>query len=126
MMLLGQVGYREVLELEFGGSASAGVASPAYQAANGIQLGLDMAWDLFLALGAFLLALNMWSHPRFGRLFSGVGILLAVGLLTLNIATFPKPPAESHFVDLGPLVGVWYLAVTISIARSLTWVRHRG
>ena len=30
-----------------------------------VQLGLDVAWDLFLALGTVLLAWNMWHHPRF-------------------------------------------------------------
>ena len=53
-----------------------------------------MPWDVFLAIGTFLFALNMWTHPRFGRAFTrSPGGVLAVLLLTLNFGTFPEPPA---------------------------------
>jgi hypothetical protein len=51
-------------------------------------------------------------------------MLLAVLLLGFNLATFPEPPGESNLVDLGPFVGLWYLAVTIQLWRSLAWVSH--
>jgi hypothetical protein len=31
---------------------------------------------------------------------------------------------EAGLVDAGPLVGVWYLAVTIQVLRSLGWLRR--
>lgn len=93
-----------------------------FQFPNSIQLGLDVVWDLFLVVGTILLALNMYTHPRFGKIFSISGVLITLALLVLNIYTFPIPPGESGSIDLGPLVALWYLAVTIQIARSMKWV----
>jgi hypothetical protein len=39
-----------------------GAFHAAFEAGNGIQLGLDVAWDVFIGLGTPLLALNMWRH----------------------------------------------------------------
>ena len=89
----------------------------------GVWLGLDVAWDVYIGLGTALLAVAMWSHPRFGRAFSLSGQLIAVALVVLNLSTFPEPPAESGLVDVGPLFGVWYLVVTIQAWRSLGWAR---
>jgi hypothetical protein len=89
-----------------------------------VWLGLDVAWDVYIALGTALFARAMWTHPRLGPAFAISGILLAVSLLGLNVATFPEPPAESNLLDLGPFVGLWYLAVTIQMWRSLTWARQ--
>ena len=122
MTLLAQLAFKRWLELEFPGVIGAGSSSPAYQAANGLQLGLDVAWDLFLSLGTFLIAFNMWSHPRFGRGFAISGELIAVLLLSFNIGTFPEPPGDTSLIDIGPLVGLWYLAVAIRIGLSLRWV----
>lgn len=124
MMLLAQIAFKRWLELTFQSGPVATPASPAYQAANGLQIGLDVAWDVFLAIGTFLLALGMWTHPRFGRAFAIAGGVLAVLLLTLNFGTFPEPPAEAGLVDVGPLVGLWYLVVAIRIGFSLRWVDH--
>jgi hypothetical protein len=93
-----------------------------FQFPNSIQLGLDVVWDIFVGVGTVLLAANMFKHPRLGKIFSISGILITLALLFLNIYTFPIPPGESGSVDLGPLVALWYLAVTIRIAMSLKWV----
>ena len=92
---------------------------------NTIQLGLDVVWDIFLGAGTILLAINMFRHPRLGRIFSITGIIIALALLTLNIYSFPIPPAESGSIDLGPLAALWYLAVTIRIAMSFKWVDEK-
>lgn len=86
-----------------------------------VQLGLDVSWDMFIAGGTFFFAINMLNHPRFGKLIGGVGILVAIALLILNLITFPEPPAEAGFMDLGPFVGIWYLVVTIIVFFSLKW-----
>ncbi len=93
-----------------------------FQFPNSIQLGLDVVWDIFVGVGTILLALNMYKHPRLGKIFSISGILVTLALLILNIYTFPIPPAESNSIDLGPLVALWYLAVTIRLAMSFKWV----
>ena len=125
LMLFAQVGFRRWLELKFPTGIGATSGSPAYEAANGLQLGLDVAWDVFLAIGTFLFALNMWTHPRFGRAFAIVGGSLTALLLVLNLGVFPEPPESAGLFDPGPLVGLWYLAVAIRIGLSLKWVDDR-
>ena len=92
---------------------------------NTIQLGLDVVWDIFVGVGTILLAVNMFKHPRLGKIFSITGVIIALALLVLNIYSFPIPPAESGSIDLGPLVALWYLAVTIGIAMSFKWVDEK-
>ncbi len=86
-----------------------------------VDLGLDVAWDVYGALGTFLFAWDMLHHPRFGRVFGILGLVLAVGLAVLNLATFPTPPANAGLMDLGPLVALWYVAVSIQMLRSRNW-----
>jgi hypothetical protein len=126
MTLFAQLAFKEWLELRFPPGAAAGSSSPAYQAANGLQLGLDVAWDVFLALGTFLIALNMWRHPRFGRVFAATGGVIGALLLATNLATFPEPPGDSGLIDLGPLVGLWYLTVALRIGWSMRWVEEHA
>jgi len=89
-----------------------------------VWLGLDVAWDVYIALGTAFFAWAMWSHPRLGRGFAVSGIFIAVLLLSFNLYSFPEPPGENNLIDLGPFVGLWYLAVTIQMWRSLSWVRQ--
>ncbi|RPI18119.1 MAG: DUF4386 family protein [Ignavibacteriae bacterium] len=93
-----------------------------WQMPNTIQLGLDIVWDIFFGLGTFLIALNMFNHPRFGKIISIIGMAIALLLLVLNIATFPIPPGEAGSFDAGPLIALWYLVTVIMTARSLGWV----
>ena len=85
----------------------------------GVQLGMDVAWDIFISLGTLLFAISMIEDMRFGWILGLAGILIAVALLVLNLWTFPTPPASKNLVDLGPLVGLWYFAVTIMMIRWL-------
>lgn len=96
-----------------------------WKGVNSIQLGLDVTWDVYIALGTLLIAFNMWRHPCFGKIFSTSGIIIALVLLFLNISTFPTPPAQASLIDLGPLLGLWYLIVTIQTARSMKWVDEK-
>lgn len=89
-----------------------------------VWLGLDVAWDVYIALGTLFFALAMRRHPRFGMGFAVAGLVVAVAVLVLNLMVFPHPPAEVGLVDVGPLVGLWYLAVTIRTWRSLAWARQ--
>jgi len=104
--------------------AAAETLKAIWRGVDSVQLGLDVAWDVFIALGTLLLALNMLGHPRLGKIIGGLGIALALGLFALNAYTFPTPPGDAGQFDLGPFVGLWYLAVTIMILRSLKWARE--
>lgn len=93
-----------------------------WQSIDQVQLGFDVVWDFFLIAGTILLALNMARHPRFGLHFAMTGIGVALALLVLNFYTFPVPPGQGGLIDLGPAAGLWYLAVTVQVIRSLRWI----
>ena len=86
-----------------------------FQEVNSIQLGMDMAWDIFISAGTFFLALSFYGHPILKRSFSISGMLVALLLLSFNLAYFPMPPGEAGSIDFGPFVALWYLAITIWI-----------
>jgi len=91
----------------------------------GIWLGLDKAFDAYIGLGTMFFAYAMWRHARFGRAFAVSGLVIGAGLVFLNFCTFPSPPANAGLFDPGPEIGLWYMAVTIQMVRSLGWMRGR-
>jgi hypothetical protein len=95
----------------------AGLAPAVNDAFEHVEFGLDLSWDVFLVAGTILFSCAMLADPRFGRRFAVPGIVLAAGLYVLNFATFPTPPASEGLVDLGPLVGLWYAAVSVQALR---------
>jgi hypothetical protein len=98
------------------------VAPSPDRACVAIWLGLDVAWDLYIGVGTLAFAWSMLRHPRFRLWLAVPGIAIAAVLLVLNVATFPTPPADAGLFDAGPLVGLWYFAVSIQVAR-LAWGR---
>jgi hypothetical protein len=97
----------------------------AFHSLVGIWLGLDKAFDAYIGLGTVFFAIAMWRHPRFGRGFAISGLVIGAGLIFLNFLTFPSPPANAGLFDPGPVIGLWYLAVTIEMVRSVAWARRR-
>jgi len=112
-----------LVQLAVGASAAGDKVSRQVVA---VWLGLDVAWDAYLGLGTICFSVAMLRHPRFGRAFAVPGLTIAVALLALNLYSFPTPPANAGLVDVGPLVGLWYLAVTLQMWRSLAWARERA
>lgn len=84
-----------------------------WKSLNQVHLGLDVAWDVYIFLGTFLFAISMFRNPKFGKIFSGVGIMISLLLIIFNGVSFPTPPADSGLIDLGPFVGLWYFAATV-------------
>jgi hypothetical protein len=60
---------------------------------------MDFAWDVFLALGAVLFAVNMWRHARFGRPLAVSGGVIAVALLVMNLAVFPDRRDTTRWIS---------------------------
>lgn len=87
----------------------------AFHSGNALQLGADMAWDVFVLSGVVVLGIALIRHPRFGPWFGWSAIVLGAAGLVLNSATFPTPPAQGDLVDVGPFVGLWFGAVTIRV-----------
>ena len=85
-----------------------------------IVLGLDVSFDVFIALGTLLFALNMMRDPRFGRVIGWAGAFISVVMLIgANFYFFPDPPRDHGFPEIGLFVGLWYLAVVLLIVRSV-------
>jgi hypothetical protein len=92
---------------------------------NGIWLGLDKAFDVYIGLGTIFFAIAMGRHPRFGWVFAVTGLAIGAGFILLNFYPFPSSPSNAGFFDPGPLIGLWYLAVTIQMSRSMRWAKDR-
>jgi hypothetical protein len=60
----------------------------------------------------------MFGRRGFGAWLAAPGVLIGALLLIFNIATFPKPPDTAGLVDLGPLVGLWYLVVYVRLGAA--------
>ena len=76
---------------------------------NAVHLGLDISFDILVLTSVVLFGLAMIRDPRFGRVFGISGCALGLATLALNLYTFPIPPDP----DLGPLDGLWTLAIAI-------------
>ena len=84
-------------------------------ALTGVWLGLDVAWDLLAGAGTVCFGLALWWHEAFRPITAGLGVAAGVLIMTLNVATFPTPPAEAGLFDAGPLVGLWYFWLMIRV-----------
>lgn len=89
----------------------------ALQVVDYVQLGIDVSFDIFYCLGLILLSTVMYRHRHFGRILGGFGVISGAALLIINLWAFPKVPAESGLVDLGPVTAVWWLAVIVQLVR---------
>jgi hypothetical protein len=112
--------FHDRFKTERGDAFSETQLSWVFKEVNAVQLGIDLAWDLFISAGTVFLAIGMWNHPVYRKVFPLTGILVAVLLFSFNMAYFPVPPSEAGSVDFGPFVALWYLALTI-----WTWI-HRA
>jgi hypothetical protein len=129
---IGSLGLRQLIRLH-GESVAATLGaihntlsdSPGSGELVGIWLGLDVAWDTYIGLGTIFFAWAMLGHPRFRWPFAVPGFALGLLVIVLNLHTFPSPPAEAGSVDVGPFVGLWYLAATVQAWRSLGWAREK-
>ncbi len=93
--------------------------------ADSIQLGADLAWDIFVFSSMVLLGLAVIKDSRIGKLLGISGILLGLAGLAFNIYTFPANPGTAGLIDVGPLVGLWFLLVTIKIIRHYKSIRDK-
>lgn len=91
-----------------------------------VHFGLDVVWDILIAGATLLFAVRAWRHPRLGPWFAVPGVAVAVALVATNLVTFPFPPAAAGSVDVGPAIGLWYVAVSIRVLQSMPWVRGRS
>jgi hypothetical protein len=89
-----------------------------YAGLNALDLGTDLAWDLFLGLWVLCIGVAMYRHSRLGARWAIPALALVPPFLVFNVAATPDPPT----VDLGPVIGMY---VTVLSAR-VVWLGSRG
>ena len=89
-----------------------------------VQNGINYAYDLFLDLAILFLALALWRHPRPGKILAVAGIALAAVHFALKLIAFPEPPAEAGLFDVGPAVGLWFLALLVWMVVERRWAER--
>ncbi len=89
-----------------------------WRAVDSVQLGLDVAWDMFILPTVILFAIGVMKHPAFGKVFGWIGLVLGGVGLALNILTFPTPPINVGLIDVGPFVVFWYAVLFALLIRA--------
>lgn len=97
----------------------------AYKVANAVQMGADVAWDVFIFTSVFLLGIAMFKHPKLGWIFGVPGCLIAFLGLAFNVYTFPFNPGTQGLIDVGPFMGLWFFIVSIKVIFSLRWMDRK-
>ncbi len=92
---------------------SQALTKATFNGANRVQAGMDVAFDIFITISWFLFGINIARKHLFRRLMGWIICLISVGLLTINMITFPTAPAEAGWIDLGPFLGLFILVVYV-------------
>jgi hypothetical protein len=81
-----------------------------------IDLGLDVAWDMLVGVALIFLGAAMLRRSGLGLGWAIPSAVLGIALIGLNAATFPWPPADAGLFDIGPLVGLFIMALAGRLA----------
>lgn len=79
-----------------------------WRATDSVQLGLDVAWDMFILPTITMFAILAFRFLPFGKVIGSIGVVIGIGGLFFNIWTFPTPPVEVGLIDVGPFAMIWY------------------
>ena len=86
-----------------------------------VDMGLDVAWDVFIGSSLVCIGVAMLRHFKFGKVWGTPSIVFGAALIVLNVMTFPFPPNTAGLFDIGPVIGSYILAVaTKMIVASRT------
>lgn len=77
-----------------------------------VDMGMDVAWDVFIGSSLVCLSFALPSHPRFGRAWGIPAGVFGTGLIALNVYTFPWPPNTEGLFDLGPFIGLFIILLS--------------
>ena len=92
-------------------------AKEVFRLVNSVQLGIDISFDIFYCLGILFFSFSFLKLKGLGLLVGIIGVTTSISLLSLNMITFPIPPAESGLIDLGPFSIIWWVLIAIYIER---------
>lgn len=86
-----------------------------------VDQGLDVAWDLFIGTSLIFLFAAIKGHYRFRFYWAIPSVILGSLLIIFNVITFPAPPNTKGLLDVGPLVGLYIIA----LSARLWWLGLR-
>ena len=104
-------------EMNAEGSAGRETWDRIYAGLNALDLGTDLAWDLFLGLWLLCVGVAMYRHSRLGARWAIPALALVPPFYAFNVAATPEPP----LVDLGPVIGMYFTA----LSAWLVWLGTR-
>jgi hypothetical protein len=81
-----------------------------------IDMGLDVAWDMLIGTALVCSGAALWRCGGFGPWWAAPSIALGAALIVLNALTFPWPPASRGLVDIGPVIGLFVMALAARLA----------
>jgi hypothetical protein len=87
-----------------------------------IDHGLDVAWDMLIGTALVLSGIAMRRRSGLGVGWAIPSAGLGIALIGLNAATFPWPPGDRGLIDIGPLIGLFVIA----LATRLTLLGGRA
>lgn len=108
--------YQQLLEATAEPKALASLKA-SFALVNRIQLGADVAFDIFYSLGIIFVSSVLVRSKGFERVIGAYGVLAGTGLLVLNLWFFPTPPAVAGSIDLGPATIIWWVALIVLDGR---------
>ncbi len=108
--------YQQLLEATAEPMALASLKA-SFALVNQIQLGADVAFDIFYSLGIIFVSSVIVRSKGLERVIGAYGVLVGTGLLVLNLWFFPTPPAVAGSIDLGPATIVWWVALIVLDGR---------
>jgi peptidoglycan/LPS O-acetylase OafA/YrhL len=82
-----------------------------------VDMGIDVAWDLFIGTSLIFLCFALAGDARFGLRWAIPGAVLGFVLIVLNVSTFPWPPNTRGLFDIGPAVGVFIIALSLRLLQ---------
>ncbi len=90
----------------------------SFKSGNLTQLGMDITFDVLISIGTVFVAIALLKQKHIPRILCIPGVIIGVGGLSVNMATFPLPPADEGLFDPGPYYGIYFGVVLITMAYS--------
>ena len=108
--------YQQLLDAS-GAAEPTAPLKEAFSLVNHVQLGADVAFDIFYSIGVVFISSALVRGSGLERLIGTYGLVVGAGLLAFNIWYFPKPPAAMGSIDLGPATIVWWVALIVLVGQ---------
>lgn len=78
-----------------------------------VDMGLDVAWDMFIGSSLIATGIAMFGYGRLGKGWGIPAIACGASLIVLNVMTFPWPPNTRDLFDAGPFIGIYIMILSL-------------